>query len=151
VVTAREPITARVHASIAEIPRDSWNALFPAAQQSWDYYRAAERMSARGFTFSAIGAYAGDTLVGAVPLFRVDYRLDSSIDGWAKNISDWVNRAVPSLLTMPVLGLGSPIAEECEFGFTPGASEQDRIAILNALLKAMSQYARQSSVQVLAM
>ena len=70
-----ESITARAHASIGEIPRDAWMTLFPDNDHCWDYYAAAERMTARGFTFGAIGAYAGDALVGAVPLFRVEYRL----------------------------------------------------------------------------
>src|SRR5262245_25317959 len=70
---------ATAHLSITEIRRSAWTQLVPRSRQSWDYYAAGERMSARGFSFGAIAAYCGDKLVGAVPMFRVDYRLDEPL------------------------------------------------------------------------
>src|SRR5262245_21119273 len=109
-----------VHASIAEIRRDAWSEVFPRSRQSWDYYAAGERMSAPGFSFGAIGAYYGETLVGAAPMFRVDYRLDEPLGRSFQTIGNWLHRVAPSSITMPVLALGSPIADECQIGMLPG-------------------------------
>ncbi len=142
-------ITARAHASIQEIPRDAWISLFPENDHCWDYYAAAERMSARGFTFGAIGVYAGDALVGAVPMFRVEYRLDAPFGASFRAIGGWLHQHAPSLITMPVLGLGSPIADECQFGLLPGLGNEQRRAVLEALLGALSDHAAVTGVRVL--
>jgi hypothetical protein len=142
-------ITARAHASICEIPRDAWRTLYPGADRSWDYYAAAERMSARRFTFGAIGAYARDALVGAVPMFRLEYRLDAPLGAAFRVIGAWLDRHAPSLITTPILGLGSPIADECEIGLRPGLGDDERRAVLEALLDAMSRHAAATGIRVL--
>ncbi len=142
-------ITVRIHPSICEIPRDAWMTLFPQSDQSWDYYSASERMRSRGFVFGAIGAYAGEVLVAAAPLFRVDYRLDAPLSAPFQAIGDWLQEHAPSWITMPIMGLGSPISDECQIGIRADLSLSERQVVLEALLRGLSQHADDNGVRVL--
>jgi hypothetical protein len=146
---ARDRINARAYASIREISRDSWMTLFPDADHCWDYCAAAERMVSPRFTFGAIGASAGGVLVGAAPMFRLEYRLDTSLGGAFRGIGGWLDRHASSLMTTPILGLGSPIADECQIGMRPGLSDDERRAVLEGLLDAMSRHAAATGVRLL--
>ena len=146
---ALSALNARVHASVREIPRDAWARLFGNCAASWDYAAASERMAALGFTFGAIGTYEGDTLIGAVPMFRLDYRLDQPLGPTFKAIGGWLDRHAPSWITMPVLGLGSPLSDQCEMGFMPGLDETRRRAVFSALLDAMLRHATTERIRVL--
>ncbi|MEE8098565.1 MAG: hypothetical protein V3T13_01365 [Hyphomicrobium sp.] len=115
-----QPIAVRHLTSITGLPREDWDHLFPARAEGWDYFRACEQAAPEGFEASAMAAYAGAALVAAVPLFRTDYRLDLSLEGPLKPAVEWVHRNAPKLVTVPVLGMGSPLTEECPIGFQSG-------------------------------
>ena len=106
-------------------------------------------MSARRFTFGAIGAYAGGALVGAAPMFRLEYRLDTSLGAAFQGIGSWLDRYAPSLISTPILGLGSPISDECQIGLRPGLGDDERRAVLEGILDAMSRHAAATGVRVL--
>lgn len=144
-------LTVRALPSVTSVDRADWDRLFPGAVESWDYFRACERTAPQGFSTSAIGAFAGDTLVAAAPMFRLDYRLDMSLQGPLRRVGDWLNRHVPRLLNVPVLGLGSPLTEECPIGMLPGLDEESRGAAFKALMRGMSDHARASGIKVLAL
>ena len=101
-----------------------------------------------GFTSSAIGAFAGETLVAAAPLFRLNYRLDMPLQGPLRPVGDWLNRYAPKLVNMPVLGMGSPLTEECPIGLLPGMNAPERASAFEALLQGMSEHARASGISV---
>ncbi len=69
-------LTVRALPSVTAVARSDWDRLFPGIAEGWDYFRACEQSAPEGFTSSAIGAFAGETLVAAAPLFRLNYRLD---------------------------------------------------------------------------
>lgn len=60
-----------------------------------------------GLAGSVIAAYAGDKLLAATPLFRTDYRLDTSLEGPLKAPVEWPYSKMPQLVAVPVLGIGS--------------------------------------------
>lgn len=144
-------LDVRVFDSITKIGRDDWNRLFPGVAEDWDYFRACEQASPEGFTPLAIGVFAGGMLTGAATMFRVDYRLDMSLEGGAKRIAEWVARIAPRLIALPVLALGSPLTEECPIGIHPGLPGEERDAVWRALLDGMSDYAARNGISVLAL
>ncbi len=144
-------LTARTHASITEIARDAWNGLFPGNPGSWDFYRAGERTSSPDFTYFVIAAYANDRLVGAVPMFRLDYRLDAPLGPWFQLAGDWMDRHAPDMIRMPVLCVGSPLTDECHIGTLPALCDQQRAEVLDALLREMSRFAAANRVRVLSL
>jgi predicted N-acyltransferase len=144
-------VTVRPLASIAEVPRTQWNQLFPGAAEGWDYFRACELAEPKGFSSSAIAAFAGETMIAAAPLFRLNYRLDMSLEGPLRPVGNWLNRHVPKLVNAPILGMGSPLTEECPIGLLPRMSPADRITAFAALLAGMSDHAKAAGISILAL
>jgi hypothetical protein len=146
-----QPIAVRHLTSITGLPREDWDRLFPGRAEGWDYFRACEQAAPEGFQASAMAAYTGAALVAAVPLFRTDYRLDLSLEGPLKPVVEWIHRSAPKLVALPVLGMGSPLTEECLIGFQPGIKEHDRIAAFEALLRGMNDHAAENKIPLLAL
>ncbi len=144
-------LTIRPLASVAEVPREDWDRLFPGVAENWDYFRACERAAPQGFAPSAIAAHAGGRLIAAAPLFRLTYRLDMSLQGPLRAVGDWLDRRLPRLVNVPVLGMGSPLTEECAIGLAPDLSAADRSAAFEALLGGMSVHAKATGASVLAL
>jgi predicted N-acyltransferase len=135
--------------SISHIARGDWDRLFPGRAEGWDYFNACEQARPEGFSTSALGLFAGDMLVAAAPLFRSNYNLDIPASGALKPIGHWIGRCFPKLLNMPILGMGSPLTEECPLGFLPGLRETERQAALSALMSGMSAHARSNGTSIL--
>lgn len=143
-------LTTRWLRSVTSVARDDWNALFPGASENWEYFSGLERTKS-DFTFSAMGVLEGERMVGAIPLFRLDYRLDMTLGDAFKRIGDWLARSAPGLVRMPVLGMGSPMTEECTIGFAPDLGADERREVFAALLKGIDEYAKASRVSILAL
>lgn len=150
-VSAQRNLSARHHPSISEIPREAWDRLFPDRVETWDYFRACETASPDGMTASAIGVYDADTLVACAPLFRTDYRLDMSLEGALKPVGDWLYRNLPKLVVMPVLGIGSPLTEECPIGFDPGFAPDARREAFDALIAGVEAHAAEQKIALIAL
>ncbi len=144
-------LITRIHGSVAEIDRAAWNMLYPSNPECWAHYRAIERMPSDNFTYSAVAAYAGGRLVGAAPMFRVDYRLDDPLGPRFKAVTAWIGRRAPQSTRMPVLGLGSPWSDECHVGILPCLDDQQRSEVFEGLLAAITECAAANNVRVLAL
>jgi hypothetical protein len=150
-MSAAAPLRVRHIDSLAAIASNDWNRLFPGRAEDWGYFRACELAAPRGFATSAIAAYAGDELVAAAPLFRTDYRLDMSLEGPLRRPVAWIYDRAPKLVAVPMLGVGSPLTEECPIGFAPGMPLEMRTATLQALLAGLDAYAASENVPLLAL
>ena len=137
--------------SLAAIASGEWDRIFPVAAEDWAYFRACERAAPRGFATSAIAAYAGDALVAAAPLFRTDYRLDTSLEGPLKAPVRWLYSKMPQLVAVGVLGMGSPLTEECPLGFATGLTAAERTQALEALLAGMEAHATAENIPLIAL
>jgi hypothetical protein len=73
------------------------------------------------------------------------------LQGPLRPVGDWLNRYTPKLVNMPVLGMGSPLTEECPIGLLPGMNAPERASAFEALLHGMSEHARTSGISVLAL
>ncbi|MCB1520100.1 MAG: GNAT family N-acetyltransferase [Hyphomicrobiaceae bacterium] len=139
------------HRSVADISRDDWNALFTGHAENWDYFTAVERSRSEHFTYSAIAVYSGDRLIAAAPLFRLDYRLDMTLPESLRPIADTIARWAPRLLKMPVLGMGSPMTEECPIGIDGTLDDAGRQLAVKLLIDAMHAEAKAQGIKVLAL
>jgi hypothetical protein len=150
-MSAAAPPRVRHVDSLAAIASHDWNRLFPGRAEDWGYFRACEPAGPQGFSTSAIAAYAGDELVAAAPIFRTDYRLDMSLEGALQRSVAWIRHRAPKLVAVPMLGIGSPLTEECPIGFAPGMSSEARAATLQALLTGLDAYAAAEHVPLVAL
>jgi hypothetical protein len=148
---AGKTLTARHVASIADIAREHWVHLFGSRGESWDYFRACERATPEDFSASAMGVWAGAELIAAAVLFRTDYRLDLSLEGPFKPAGEWLYRNARKFVVVPVLGLGSPLTEECPIGFAPSLSAAERLTAFAALMQGMDAHAKAEKIPLLAL
>jgi hypothetical protein len=129
---------------------DEWNALFPHELEDWSYYRAVERAALPGFEWRYFGVRVDGVLRAAVPAFLIDYRLDTTLTGPLRRVTDAITRVFPRLLAQRMLSLGSPVAEICHLGCTPGSSGAEQGALLGAILEKVEEYTKQQRVRMIA-
>jgi len=136
----------RVADSILEIPRDQWNRCFPGALEDWDYLKVAEQAGMQGFRYFYPALWQGETLLAAVPAFVTDYRLDTTVTGRWKRLTERLAELAPRLLTLRMACLGSPVGEVCRPGFAPETAESERPALLLSLVRAFEDYSATQGV-----
>ena len=141
---------AVVASSIEAFGRDEWNALFPGELEDWSYYHATEQAALGGFGWVYFGVREDGRLRAAVPGFVVDYRLDTTLTGPLRRVTDAITRVFPRLLSQRMLSLGSPVAEVCHLGFAPGLGAARQRELLDAILDQVEEHARQQRVRMIA-
>jgi hypothetical protein len=135
---------------VSSFSRTDWDGVFGGAAFGWDFCLAAEAAPPPEFRMSAIGVFQGSTLVAAAPVFHTHYRLDTSLPHRLRPIGDWLCRVAPKLIDVPVVGLGSPLVDRCQVGFSPALDGTQRAQAWTALLIGLEQIGRESGSDLLA-
>ncbi|HTD29269.1 MAG TPA: GNAT family N-acetyltransferase [Xanthomonadaceae bacterium] len=136
--------------SVADFACAEWNRLFPGELEDWSYYRATECAQLSGFTWRYFGVRVGGELRAVVPGFMTEYRLDTTLEGRLRTVAVSLARAVPSLLSLRMLSLGSPVGEACHIGFAPDSSPEERSRMVEIILDTWEAHAEQQGVRLLA-
>lgn len=143
--------SATVEESVTGVGADDWDALFPGrAEESWAYLSAVERAGLPGFVWRAATVRRDGRLVAVAPLFRTDYRLDTTLQGAAKSMAGMLTRLWPDALTLRLVCLGTPVNDTCPLGFAPALTTDDRAHALTALLDAVAAFAAKEGCGLLA-
>jgi hypothetical protein len=95
-----------------------------------------------GFKLGAIAALNGESIVAAAPLFRVAYRIDTPLQGRLRQIGDWVHARWPRVVSFPVIGIGSPMSDNCALGFAPELSDADCAHAFDGPLRHLAHLAK---------
>jgi Acetyltransferase (GNAT) domain len=143
-------LRVQCHDRVGAISQDDWNALFPGDPEAWTFYLAGDRAPPPGFTLGAISVRHDGRLLAAAPLFRTVYRFDTSFQGRMRRIGDWLYQRLPALVSMRVMGLGSPLCDHCHVGFAAGLTEVQRDEALAALLDGLAAHAKREKAPLLA-
>lgn len=144
------PIEVRMHASVGDIDRSDWERLLSGEPESWDYYRVVEHAPPPNFRLGAISASIGGTLVGVAPVFRVVYRIDTPLQGAMRTVGQWLFERVPRLVSLPVIGIGSPSSDTCSIGLAASLGEAERQAVFAAMLAQIEALAAEDKSALLA-
>jgi predicted N-acyltransferase len=128
--------------SLAAIDRAQWDALFAETLEGYDYLTAVERAGLEGFRWRYVLASENGVLVAAVPAFLTDYSVETTLTGPGKRAIEAVRGVIPGFLKLGMACLGSPCATTVGLGFAPRIAEDDRPALLTALLTAFEADAR---------
>lgn len=131
----------RVLTTLDDLPRGQWDALFGGALEGFDYLRAIEGAGLEGFAWRYVLAHRDSRLVGAVPAFVTDYRLETTFEGAGRRIAERIRRLAPGVMTPRLACLGSPCTETATVGFAPDLPEAERPAVLGALVRAFEDEA----------
>ena len=143
-------IDIAVAESVDTFGSDAWNRLFPDELEDWSYYRAVERAGLTDFTWLYFAVKRAGELRAVVPAFVTDYRLDTTLQGPLRRVTDAIARWFPRLLRVRMLSLGSPVSEVCHLGFAADADMAERERLLDALLRAVETYSQQHRIGMLA-
>jgi len=131
---------ARIYASFAEVPRAPNSGLLAGAAESWEFYQAIANIPPPGFVLGAIAAGEGADVAAVAPLFRTSYRLDTPFQGAWRRAGDWIFGHAPRLISLPVVGIGSPMADACSIGFSKVGREERR-QLFSAMLRSLREEA----------
>ncbi len=130
---------------IADIPAPDWDACLPDEVENHAYYVACEGLSDLRFKMGAVRVVSGNSTLAVAPFICLDYRLDMSLKGLARAITDGVIRLMPKLLTLRALALGSPFAERCHLGVAAGLSAGDQQMAVTLLIQTLTEHGRSIS------
>lgn len=139
-----------VAGAITAFAKDDWNRCFPGALEDWDYHRAVEEAGLPGFTWRYFAVMEGAALLAVVPAFLTSYRLDTTLQGGAKRLTDRLVRRFPNALSIRLACLGSPVTETCRVGFAPHVAEPDKPALLAMVIETLRAFAREQRIGLLA-
>ncbi len=142
--------TAAVHASIREVPRERWEAMAPGSAFGWAFHAACENAAPQGFGLSHLTVSSGDALWAAVPVFRVPYRVDMSFGSRMQAVGNWIYRRAPRLVSVPMIGLGSPLSDACELRIAAGLDAGQRATAVRAVLDMIVKTARERKIDLIA-
>ena len=143
-------IDVTAHASIDSIAAADWNRLFPHELEDHAYLHAIERAGLAGFRYLYFAVREGDQLLAAAPAFVTDYRLDTTVQGGLRRVTESLANVFPRLLRIPMLSLGSPVTERCRVGFAPDSTPEQHAAWLDAILAEMEAIAAKEKFGMLA-
>ena len=143
-------LRVQVHPGVDSIAQPDWERLFPGDPESWSFYRSGDQAPPPGFTLGAISVQHNGRIVAAATLFRTVYRFDTSFQGRMRQIGDWLFKRLPALVSMRVMGLGSPLTDHCHVGFHPDLTPLQRDEVLRALLDGLSAQAKREKAPLLA-
>ncbi|MGH8182204.1 MAG: GNAT family N-acetyltransferase [Rhodanobacteraceae bacterium] len=143
-------IEAIAHTSIDAFAAADWNRLFPHELEDHAYLRAIERAELAGFRYLYFTVREGNQLLAAVPAFVTDYRLDTTMQGGLRRMTEALAKVFPRLLRIPMLSLGSPVTERCRVGYAPEATPEQRATWLGAILARMETVAAREKFGMLA-
>ncbi len=139
----------RVIDTLHKIDKAQWDACFPGEVENYDYLLAIEESALVGFSFLYVTAWEGGTLRAAAPMFRSDYSLDTTLQGFGRKLTRSIGNAFPKLLTVKLACLGSPCTECGVIGFHPQLDEQEKRALIDDLLIGFETYAQSQSCRLL--
>lgn len=143
-------IETSAHDSIDTFAPAEWNSLCPGELEDHAYLRAIEHAGLPGFRYLYFAVREGERLLAVAPAFLTDYRLDTTMQGGLRCLSDSIGAVFPHLLRIPMLSLGSPVTERCRAGFAGDANASQRAAWLGAILDHMEHLAEARKINMLA-
>jgi hypothetical protein len=141
---------AMEHASLRAVPRDVWEHMLPGEPECWDYYVAVEATPPPGFVLGALAVMDRERVLAAAPLFRVSYRIDTPLQGTLRKIGQWLFEHAPRLVSLPVLGLGSPVSDNLTIAFDPALTQDERRAAFAVMLAKLEEIAAAEKCMLIA-
>jgi hypothetical protein len=109
----------------------------PGATENWDFYQAVEGVPPPGFELGAIAAVEDSELLAVAPTFRTVYRLDTPFQGAMRAVGEWVHRVWPERVAKPIIGLGSPMSDNCHIGFAPSLTDDRKQSLFALVLRRL--------------
>lgn len=137
-------LSGQIAPDIAALDGAAWDACLPGEAEGHAYYAACDRaamVSGVGLRSQAVLVSDAQGIAAVAPFFRLDYRLDTPLQGHLRAISDALFRRLPGLVTLKVLCVGSPYAERCHVGFAPRLDAAGRREAARVMARTLAERA----------
>lgn len=114
--------------------RAAWQGMaqHPFAQPG--FIDAWQRHSPLAPGTGVIAHRADGRLLAGAPAFAWEVHLDKVLGGWAGRISSWIAKIAPRYVHLPILCLGSPVADDCGIVVEPGLDAAGRARALDGFV-----------------
>lgn len=138
-----------IHETITAIPPADWNACFPGEVEDYDYFLVTEQAGLEGFCLQYLTVIENGRIVAATTVFFTEYALDTTLQGFGKQIVAIVKKVFPRLFSLKLACLGAPETECCYLGFHPTVDEMSKPLLLKQLLTAFEYSAQRERAGLL--
>ncbi len=140
---------ARMLSGFADLPLQAKQALYSGVAEGPDFFTACEKAPLDAFSYRAIVARSNGAPLMAAPVFEAAFRYDMSWNGPLRRVTEALHARAPKLVALPVIGLGSPHADELALGTTGGLGDGERSTAFGEMLATLEADARERGTEVL--
>lgn len=110
-------LSVEIHSKLVPVTDSEWRLLFPDSPDPVELVRLVEKSGFNGFAFHSLVVRQEDRPILLLPLFETKYHLADALGGMAGTVAGFVDRWIPDLLHIRVLGVGVVEGEWGEVGF----------------------------------
>ena len=146
---ARHQITAHTHNNLEELDSASWDRLVDGSVEGYDLYRALETVPPPGFSLGALTVEQQGCMLANAPLFRTRFSLLTSFQGDNRSIAQKIQTRLPNATSLRIIGLGSPMSDNCSISISRDLTPSERDSIRAVLLDQLFVTASQEGAQIL--
>ncbi len=132
----------------AKYDETTWLRLLPNSLEGYRYHLAFELGKVSGFKTGYISLSKGGAVVCIAPIFMTDYALDTTIQGPMKNFSQLLVKWLPSLMTVRLICVGSPVTDSAQIGFFKDMPLDAEM--ISALAEKLDEVAERENATVIA-
>lgn len=127
-----------------------WEAASVHPTSSVGFIEASAGHAPPGFALGT-AVYGNDVrLLAGAAFLRYDFRLDMPLGASFRRLGDWLVRVAPRLVRVPLIALGSPLADRCALTFDADLDREGRHEVFGALLEGFMAEAKATRADVLA-
>ena len=138
------------------------NAVPEAGKREWDgaathptatagFLEASARHAPQGFRLGTVSYGNDERLLAGAAILRYDFRLDMPLGPGFQRLGDWLMRVAPRFVQVPLLALGSPLADRCALSFDPSLDRTGRQEAFAGLMDGLMAQAKTTRADVLAL
>ena len=109
-------LSVEIHSKLVPVNDDDWRRLFPESPDSVEHVRLVEKSGFNRFAFHSLVVRQEERPILLLPLFETEYHLAEALDGFAGKMANVLERWLPNLLRLRVLGVGLVEGEWGEVG-----------------------------------
>lgn len=134
--------------SAAKYEEILWDKLLPNDAESYRYHLAFEIGNVEGFKTGYVAVKRNGVVICIAPYFVTDYRLDTTIQGGLKRFLNKITHYAPTLLSVKMVCVGSPVTDSCKIGLAKDYPFDSKM--LKALCEELEQVAKREKASVIA-
>jgi hypothetical protein len=133
-----------LHRNFSAIDPADWTRCFAGEAEAGSYYAATHAAAEQ--SWQAMTVRRKGQVIAVAPLFTLSYRLDTSLQGPLRTLTNRLSALNDRLLRLDLIGFGSALAERCHIGFDPLLLDEEKQTIFESMLSHLETCARADKI-----